>query len=50
MVKIIFLSNKEKKKSLLEFAGIWKDKPDMDKIFKEISNERYNSNNRKIYL
>jgi len=47
---VLNLVNKEKKDSLLEFAGIWKDKPEMDNIFEGILHERHNSRDRKINL
>lgn len=47
---VLKLVNKERKKSLLEFAGIWKDIPKMDKIFEEIVRERHKSRDRKIDL
>ena len=47
---VMHLVNKEKKVSLLEFAGIWKDAPEMDKIFEDVLHERHNSRDRKINL
>lgn len=29
-----------KKKSIMHFAGIWKDKPDIDRAFKQVAKDR----------
>ena len=47
---VLKMANKEKKTSLLEFAGIWKDNPEMDKIFESIIEERSKAADRKIDL
>ena len=47
---VLNLIKKEKKASLLDFAGIWKDATEMDKIFENILHERHNSRDRKINL
>ena len=47
---VLKLVDKEKKASLLEFAGIWNDMPEMDKIFGYIINERHKASDRKIDL
>ena len=39
-----------KKKNLLNFAGAWKDSPEMDKIFKAILKERHKTKDRKLKL
>lgn len=39
-----------KKKSLLKFAGIWKDMPEMDKIFEGVIKDRGKSSDRKLDL
>ena len=47
---VLKLADKEKKKSLLEFAGLWKEMPELDKIFEGVINERRTSRYRKIDL
>ena len=47
---ILNLVNKEKKASLLEFAGIWKNAPEMDKIFMGLVEYRYKAVDRKLNL
>lgn len=47
---VLRLVEKGKKKSLLEFAGVWKNKPEMDGIFGRIIEERHKSQDRKIKL
>jgi len=47
---VLKLADKEKKKSLLEFAGLWKEMPELDKIFEGVINERHVSRDRKIDL
>ena len=47
---VLKIVNKEKKTSLLEFAGIWKDAPEMDRIFENIIKERSKAVDRKIDL
>ena len=47
---VLNLIKKEKKASLLDFVGIWKDATEMDKIFENILHERHNSRDRKINL
>ena len=47
---VLKLVSKEKKASLLEFAGIWKDMPNIDKIFFNIITERHKATDRKISL
>ncbi len=47
---VIELIDKEKRKSILDFAGAWKDVPEMDKIFKTILDERHKSKDRKLDL
>ena len=47
---VLHLVNKEKKASLLEFAGIWKDAPEMDKIFRGLAEERHKTTDRKLNL
>ena len=47
---VLKLINKEKKKSLLEFAGVWKNANEMDKIFERIFNERYRARDRNVDL
>lgn len=40
---VIKLTNKEKKKSILELAGEWKELNEMDKIFSDILERRHKS-------
>lgn len=47
---VLNLVNKEKRASLLEFKGVWKNAPEMDKIFEDVLHERHNSRDRKINL
>jgi predicted CopG family antitoxin len=47
---VLKLVSKEKRTSLIEFAGIWKNMPEMDKIFEEILNERHKIKDRKVEL
>lgn len=47
---VLKLATKEKKSSLTRFAGIWKEIPEMDKIFEDIAKDRYKSSERKIDL
>ena len=47
---VLKIANKEKKTSLLEFAGIWKAAPEMDIIFENIIKERSKAADRKIDL
>ena len=39
-----------KKKNLLNLAGAWKDSPEIDKIFKDIFNERHKTKNKKLKI
>ena len=45
---VLKLVEKGKKKSLLEFAGVWKNNPEMDIIFDKLTEERHKSQDRKI--
>lgn len=47
---VLKLVDKGKKASLLEFAGIWKSMPEMDRVFEDIINERHKAVDRKISL
>jgi len=47
---VLRLIHKEKKKSLLSFAGIWKDMPEMDLVFNDILSERHKTKDRKLNL
>lgn len=38
---VMKLAESKKKKSIMRFAGIWKDDKEMDKIFKRILKERH---------
>ena len=38
---VLKLTERKKKKSILRFAGMWKDDKEMDKIFKKILKERH---------
>lgn len=35
------LKKKAEKKDIMDFAGIWKDRPEMDRIFAEILERRH---------
>jgi predicted CopG family antitoxin len=48
---VLKLTEKEKKRSLLDFAGAWKgEKEEMTRIFDEIKKERENIKTRDIEL
>ena len=47
---VLKLVNKEKKISLIQFAGIWKEIPEMDNIFENIIKDRSKAGNRNIDL
>ncbi len=47
---VLELVNKEKKSSLVEFAGIWKNSPEMDRIFASLINERAKARDRELSL
>ena len=38
---VLRLYDKENKKSILRYAGIWKDKKEVDRVFKRILRERH---------
>lgn len=38
---VLKLTEGKKRKSILRFAGIWKDDKDIDKIFKKVLQERH---------
>jgi len=38
---VLKLTERKEKKSILRFAGMWKDDKEMDKIFKKILKERH---------
>lgn len=42
----IRLAKSEKKKSIMDLAGVWEDRPEMDAIFEEILKRR--SNRKKV--
>ncbi len=42
------LASKEKKKDIMEFAGIWKDDKEIAKIFEEILEERHKTKMREF--
>ena len=44
------ITEKERRKSILEFYGAWADKKEMDKIFLEISKEREKSKFREVKI
>jgi len=37
---VIKLVKKDRKEGIMEFAGVWKNKPDAKKIFKEVIKDR----------
>jgi len=43
---VIRLVEKPKKRDIMEFAGAWKDMPEMDEIFKDIIEKRHNYKGR----
>jgi predicted CopG family antitoxin len=47
---VIKMTEKEKKKSLLEYAGIWKDDKEIGDIFKKIEEERHQAKTRDYKL
>ena len=47
---VLKLVNKEKKDSLMEFAGVWKDLPEIDRIFENVVKDRSKASDRKIDL
>lgn len=44
------ITSEEKRKNLLKLAGAWKDSPEMDKIMKEIIEERHKTKERGVKL
>lgn len=44
------LANNAKKGRILEMAGAWNNAPEMDKLFKEILDERHKTTERRIKL
>ena len=47
---VMELTKERRKKNLMKFAGVWKDKPEMDKIFEEIFAQRKNFRSRDVKL
>ena len=47
---VLKIVNRERKTSLLEFAGIWKDLPEIDRIFESVVKDRSKASDRKIDL
>ena len=44
---VLKLADREKKKSIVNYFGMWKDDKEMDKIFKEILNERHRTKSKR---
>ena len=47
---VLKIVNRERKTSLLEFAGVWKDLPEIDRIFENVVKDRSKASDRKIDL
>lgn len=45
---VIELTEPKKPKSLLDYAGVWKDRDDLKEIFDKILEERHKPDNREI--
>ncbi|MBI2172987.1 MAG: antitoxin VapB family protein [Candidatus Aenigmarchaeota archaeon] len=45
---VMELANERRKRSLLELAGVWKDDPEIEKIFKQVLADRKNFRTRDV--
>lgn len=45
---ILELTKEDRKASLLKLAGVWRDRPDIDKVFAKIRKERTNFRSRDV--